>query len=296
MPKAAQPSRANRTGALTSVAALAPLAIGLGSMVTVPKPMTEPAANVANAIATVENATPAVCGEVEDSNDCHSRFPAGCNAAGRYDAALSFLKDQTEFPPNPQGFLTKADFLNKEGAIPSTLGKNNHKDLATQLATMGEGRVFSTVGYLYKIKQENGETSNCELMTPDAVDYHMYIGYDAKRAAAFASNKAKAGLADEGDAVIVEITPHYRERFHPEWEFDTLNKQVGKQVRVTGQLLADNEHFVKGQDCALGKSATCFRATIWELHPVTGFEICEKGDCTATTGTWTEITPLSTSP
>jgi hypothetical protein len=289
-PRAAAPA-ARRTTGVASVAALLPLAIGLGSMATVPKPGGEPEEIVQPSPTSAENAGPAVCGEVENSNDCHSRFPTGCNTSGKYDAALSFLKDLTEFPAQAQATLGISDFLSKEAAIPATLGKENHKDLAGQLASMGEGRVFATVGYLYAIKQEGKEVSNCGLDAPDAVDYHMYIGYDPKRAEAFATKKAKAGLADEGDAVIVEMTPHYRERFHPEWVFTTLEQQVGKQVKVTGQLLADNEHFVKGQDCALGKTATCFRATIWELHPVTGFAICEKGDCTATTGTWTEVTP-----
>jgi hypothetical protein len=290
MPKTAAPA-VRRKGGVTSAAALLPLAIGLGAMVTVPKLPTEPAATTTSVVSVtgVENATAQVCAEVEDSNDCHSRYPAGCNTNGKYDAALAFLKDKTEFPAQPEAFFEKADFMKKEAEIPSGLRKNNHKDLAGQLAAMGEGRVFATIGYLYSIKQESKESCNCELDTPDAVDYHMYIGYDSARAKAFEKKTAKAGLPDEGEAVIVEMTPQYRNRFHPEWDIATLKTFVGKQVKVTGQLLADNEHFVKGQDCALGKSANCFRATIWELHPVTGFQICDKGDCTATSGVWTDV-------
>lgn len=234
------------------------------------------------------SATPAVCSHVEDSDDCHSRYPAGCDAQGEYDATLAFLKNKTEFPAQIDGVLDRSGFLAKEQNLPPGLAPDNHNKFVDQLSALGEGHLFQTVGYLYAIKQEHKESCNCELDTPDSVDYHMYIGYDAARAKEI-TLRSPAKLSDEAQTVIVEMTPQYRERFHPEWQYDTLKELVGKQVKITGQLLADNEHYVHGQDCARGETATCFRATIWELHPVTGFQVCAAGNCTATTGDWSDV-------
>ena len=41
---------------------------------------------------------------------------------------------------------------------------------------------------------------------------------------------------------MVEMTPQYRADFAPEWTIEALKKLLGKQVRVVGQLMADNEH------------------------------------------------------
>lgn len=289
------PPAARRANGLASAATLLPVAIGLATIpATTHTPVTPPVTQGPSGTADVSTVKPAVCSQVQDSDDCHSRYPAGCDAKGDYDAALAFLKDLTNFSASIDGVLDQAAFLDKEKNLPKDLGKANHQTLLTQLAALGEGHIFQTVGYLYEIKQEKGESCNCELDTPDAIDYHMYIGYDPARAKQLATGPP-AKLSDEAQSVIVEMTPQVRERFHPEWQFDTIKKFTGQQVRITGQLLADNEHYVHGQDCALGQTSTCFRATIWELHPVTAFEVCTSGDCTATTGTWSDVTSASAS-
>jgi hypothetical protein len=235
---------------------------------------------------------PAICSQVQNADDCRNRYPAGCDSQGKYDATLAFLKNRTDFPATAEGVLDRSAFLDKEKNLPTGLSSDNHKNFLDQLAALGETHIYQTVGYLYEIKAEKGEACNCELLTPDTIDYHMYIGYDAARAAQLA-NGAPAKLADEAQSVIVEITPQIRVHSHPEWQYATLKKLAGKQVRITGQLLADNEHYVHGEDCALGQTATCFRATIWELHPVTLFETCTSGDCTATSGTWAAIPSIA---
>lgn len=273
-----------RKSRAASAAVLLTCFVALAAIAATRHQQTTPATQTADA----STAAPAICSYVKNSDDCHSRYPAGCDSKGKYDATLAFLKNRTDFPSTPEGVLDQSAFLEKEKNIPSGLSSDNHKDFLDALSSLGETHIFQTIGYLYEIKPEKGESSNCELLTPDAVDYHMYIGYNAARAAQLVKGPA-AKLSDEAQSVIVEMTPQVRERFHPEWQYATLKKFTGKQVRITGQLLADNEHYVQGEDCALGQDATCFRATIWELHPVTQFEVCTSGDCTATTGIWSPV-------
>jgi hypothetical protein len=56
---------------------------------------------------------------------------------------------------------------------------------------------------------------------------------------------------------------------------------VGRQVKVVGQLLVDNEHNRDSDNCARsGADKTkCWRASIWELHPVTNFLVCSTDSC-----------------
>ena len=91
-------------------------------------------------------------------------------------------------------------------------------------------------------------------------------------------------------SVVVEMTPHYRADYAPDWTLDALKAVVGKQVRVAGQLMADNEHYVPKDDCGLpGHESTCWRASIWELHPVTSFQWCNVADCTKDPSGWVEL-------
>jgi hypothetical protein len=86
------------------------------------------------------------------------------------------------------------------------------------------------------------------------------------------------------------MTPHYRGRFHPEWTLSAVQSQIGQQVRVEGQLMVDNEHYVPSQDCGLtDATSACWRGTVWELHPVTDFQVCESGSCDESAKGWTPI-------
>ena len=86
------------------------------------------------------------------------------------------------------------------------------------------------------------------------------------------------------------MTPHYRAKFRPGWTSDSLRKVLGRRVKVVGQLLADNEHNVKSQNCALGITPDCWRATIWELHPVTQFQVCHSSHtCDVNSSDWKDL-------
>lgn len=126
------------------------------------------------------------------------------------------------------------------------------------------GAPIRVVGYLsHRINVESsgkGESTNCHLTQPNEVDWHMYL-----------TPQPNLGIAR---AMIVETTP--RVRPNHKWTTQLLQPYVNKmtRVRVTGWLLFDSEHLD-----VVGKE----RASVWEVHPVTKFEI-EKSP-----GQWTNV-------
>ena len=285
----------SRTRGITSIGPAIPLAIALLHSAIVPSSQ-----NITNPPASIPTGAveAVVCGEgIEDYLACHSEYPTGCNASGKYDAYLNLFKNQVEWTnPQPQKwFTTLSDVLQLENNIPAGLSKNNHVNYLDQLQALGEGKIVGVIGYLYGVKPEGKESCNCGLEPGEAnenVDFHIYIGFDPDVATKIQTNTVTS--VDKAEinpkSMIVEMTPHYRGRYHPEWSLDAVKNQLGKQVRVSGQLMVDNEHFVKSQDCGRkDHTASCWRATVWELHPVTKFEVCETGNCTQSSEQWASI-------
>jgi hypothetical protein len=245
---------------------------------------------------TVDQAAPEICEEVVDTDDCHSRYPAGCNASGKYDAALAFLKDRTDFPVVTSApLLRQADFAKLEALTPAGLGKNNHATFVEELKAIGEQQQHVVVGYLYPSKTEGAESSNCSLDGPeDAVDFHLYVGFDPDTAKQLRDGKAFTGAAKSAlnrESVIVEMTPHFREQFEPDWTFDHIASLLGRQVKIAGQLLNDNEHNISTQNCGRSDAdqSKCWRASAWELHPVTQFWVCPTDSCDVNSPAWVSV-------
>ena len=272
----------------------------------------------------------AICEEVADFQDCHSRYPSGCSAAGGYDVSLNLLKNVLTPASTPVSYLTRQDYANLDAHIPAGLTSTNHGQFEDQLKQMGEGNVYGLIGYLYYSQHTTAESSNCDLTGPPGdpeyanVDYHIGIGFDptvaqslqggapsaaAEAAATLAKRKPKpkptpgggnSFLTLQQNSVIVEMTPHYRFQFEPgTWTYDNLQKVTGKQVMVVGQLIIDNEHNLPSQNCATATTAaqkqTCWRASVWELHPVMRFQVCSKptNDCSANDSAgWVELDQL----
>ncbi len=283
MPKTAKSKAAG------SVAGVAPLAIALIYNALVPG-APAPSPSVVSAAVMCQ-------GDIPDAEACHSQYPSGCSAGKPtkvpYDFALNVMKNQTRWASDqPSQWRTSlTEFQTLENKLPSGLQPKNHGDYVGPLKGLGEGSIEGVVGYLYGAKTEGAETSNCGM--PDTadhgnIDFHIYIGFDPAVAATLRKSRTgrltpaeRAQIAPHAlhsTAVIVEMTPHYRESFHPGWTIDKVNAVIGDQVRVIGQLMVDNEHYLAGQDCAVDPSKTkCWRATVWEIHPVTDFRYCTKG-------------------
>ena len=75
--------------------------------------------------------------------------------------------------------------------------------------------------------------------------------------------------------MIVEVTPRWRPaiaRSGVDWETDTLRQRLlGRCVRITGWLLFDREHRGESENTAR-PGASVWRATAWEIHPITRIE------------------------
>ncbi len=280
---------------VATIGSAIPLAIALLHSAIVPSNGKE-----ANTHSTVSTSTvePAVCADdIEDYLACHSEYPTGCNSTGKYDAYLNLYKNQVQWATSQPArwFTTLAQFEQLENDLPSNLGKNNQSTLLDQLRKQGEGEIVGAVGYLYGVKAEGKESSNCQLEPGDDnenVDFHIYMGFDPGIATKIRNKTLTAAERKEVNpsSVIVEMTPHYRATYHPEWALAAVKDAVGQQIRVVGQLLVDNEHFVKSQDCGReDHTSNCWRATVWELHPVIQFEVCQSEECTESSGNWQPI-------
>jgi hypothetical protein len=302
------------------VAPFAPLALALAMSTTPPSPAAPSTTEAPSGIVAAK------CDEVSDFQDCHSQFPTGCSAAGQYDAYLNFWKNKLIAPAtssNPVKYFTQLkDYQSLDANIPAGLTQANQGDFQNQLTQMGEGQLYGVIGYLYYFQHTGAESSNCDLTGPaddpefGNVDYHIGIGFDPpptqqtpESEAAGVSTAARKSSAKKprtsGSAasslqqhsIIVEMTPH--DRFQYEngiWTLENLQKAVGRQVRVVGQLIIDNEHNLPSQNCATATTAsqrqTCWRASVWELHPVVTFQVCPNDSCTQDSADWVELDRL----
>jgi hypothetical protein len=241
-----------------------------------------------------------VCDEdIPSFQECHSEYPTGCSKAGKYDGYLNFLKNQLVDPARrPLRVLNGDDIGKLEEGLPADLSKSNHEELKKDLAVLGEGHVVTVLGYLYYAKKGGGESSNCLLTDPTDIDYHIGIGFEPGLAEKLAG-KTKLTVAERQEmnqsSMVIEMTPHWRAVFRPTLTLAAFAPAIGRQVRVVGQLVADSEHYTPKDDCGLaGASAACWRATVWELHPVTRFEVCGTPEpCTDAGKGWMDLEELS---
>jgi hypothetical protein len=279
---------------------LAPLALAVAMHSALPGPGSPPPPGSTDAI---------VCpAEIDDATSCHTQFPTGCSPSARYDGYLNFLKNR--FPPTaetPLRTLGKNDIADLDRKIPKELTKSNHDDFKDPLQQAGEGRLHTVIGYLYYAKNGGKESVNCELEGSDAIDFHIAIGFDDTLAGKVLKKQSHEGALTKDDqktleknSMIVEMTPHYRAQVKPDWNLDVVKAALGRQVKVTGLLLLDNEHQDPKDNCALGDNDTCWRMSTWELHPVTGFEVCKADKCAENSADWVELTdftpPSKTAP
>jgi hypothetical protein len=125
------------------------------------------------------------------------------------------------------------------------------------------------VGFVFHAKPGGKETTNCGVGDPRHRDTHIEI---------VASPTDTLGR----QRVIVEVTPRWRAAellLGNDWSTANLHHSIeGEWVRVRGWLFFDVEHSGKAENTAPG-NPTNWRATAWELHPVTSIQICALAHC-----------------
>jgi hypothetical protein len=128
------------------------------------------------------------------------------------------------------------------------------RDLPADKVSDIQGAPVSVVGYLSsRVKPEidaPGESTNCNLLDQDEVDWHMYL--------------TESPNQPIKDAIIVETTP--RVRPNHKWTLPMLKPypRHDKKIRISGWLIYDFQHVN-----VIGKE----RATAWEVHPITLIEV-----------------------
>jgi hypothetical protein len=122
-----------------------------------------------------------------------------------------------------------------------------------------------------------GEAPNCHSWSEDDTDWHVALVADPSE--------------PEERSVVVEPTPRTK-RHQAAWLASTVSQLAGRhspngprdeanaaRVRVTGFLLLDPVHptHIRGH-CTTGcANQRFFRATLWEVHPVTRIEVFRNG-------------------
>ncbi len=129
-----------------------------------------------------------------------------------------------------------------------------------------DARGASIVGYVHDVKPGAIETVNCKARDLPDRDTHIELVVDP--------------MTEGGpQRVIVEVTPRWRAMMAAkgvDWSTPALRKAyLGRWVRVTGWLLFDAEHANAAENTAPGR-ARDWRATAWEVHPVTAIEVVSR--------------------
>jgi hypothetical protein len=127
------------------------------------------------------------------------------------------------------------------------------------------GKGATVVGFVMDAKVGGDESCNCNATNPVDMDTHIELGLGPD--------------TPPNQRVIVEVTPRLRLKMKQQgidWTTDGLangdNRIIGKWVKVTGWTLFDWMHTDGAENSSPGKSGN-WRATCWEIHPITSLEV-----------------------
>src|SRR5215469_12128249 len=122
------------------------------------------------------------------------------------------------------------------------------------------------VGYVSDVKRGGIESTNCRARDDADRDTHIELVLDPMN-------------SDSSARMIVEVTPRWRYIMRErgaDWSTRGLRDQfLGRWVRVRGWMLFDSEHRAESENTVPGRAAN-WRATAWEIHPVTSMEVVAR--------------------
>jgi hypothetical protein len=113
-----------------------------------------------------------------------------------------------------------------------------------------------------------GRRESCNCGRDDLRDIHINVVLD------------DTDIDEPTRYVIAEITPRMQ-HLHHEWTFNFVKGLEGKRVRFTGWMLFDGMHSRESlntknrsrQQCGTLPVNEIWRATAWEIHPVTAIDV-----------------------
>jgi len=123
-----------------------------------------------------------------------------------------------------------------------------------------ESQGATVTGYVIDVKPGGPETVNCHATDPRHVDTHIELAVNP-------------GDSQGIKHMIVEVTPRGRAIIASkgkDWSTVNLRRtMMGRKVTVTGWMMVDRQHCNASENTNPG-NANNWRATCWEIHPVTG--------------------------
>jgi hypothetical protein len=121
-------------------------------------------------------------------------------------------------------------------------------------------RAAQVVGYVVSVHPGGRETANCHAASVAGRDTHIDIALQPQ------------DEVQDIRHVVVEITPRMR-AIHPDWTTPNLQQFILHHwIRIQGWLLLDAEHIREAENTNPG-GASNWRATVWEIHPITNIEV-----------------------
>jgi hypothetical protein len=205
-------------------------------------------------------------------DQCPVNGCAAVQSAGGLDNTLKH-----HIPTGSATLLSFDDFANLQQQANDSVGSGHHvpvaerpllADLSFASGTISEGDAVRLVGFLAPDgtgphANSSGESVNCGLTKSANNDFHIPVTADTS--------------ASEFESIVVEMIPQDRPS---EWTIKMLRsvQTKHKQVWIEGNLFYDGKHRVNAdEDNPIGGQPKRF--TLWEIHPVTKFLVCEQADC-----------------
>jgi hypothetical protein len=201
---------------------------------------------------TLEKQTTQTSLSVLSDEDEESECPLEGSAKSEEVKSLNILKNRTAFP-------TSTDF-DTSISLSSILAEGNDKD---RWQSASAARIQ---GYVANVKPGGIETCNCKSKNIDDRDTHIEI-------------LLNPNSDDKIKRLIVEVTPRMRKLMKAKginWSTRALRDDyLGRFVEIEGWLLFDKEHETQAENTNPNNTRN-WRATAWELHPITKITKLEK--------------------
>ncbi len=164
--------------------------------------------------------------------------------------------------------IRRLNELKNRSAAPNDADIDRSVTLAALLAPgddrvrWNESKAADVTGYVFRVRSGGRETTNCQATdTPDE-DTHIELVLSPNDSA-------------KNRWVIIEVTPRWRAAMLEQgvdWSTSALRATIeGHRVKVRGWLFFDAEHRGQSENTAPGNPGN-WRATAWEIHPVTQVE------------------------
>ena len=200
--------------------------------------------------------------------DCED---SGCASPGSAHAILNEAK--RHFPTDTSArLLTFADFQSLQDQTDEVVDQGSQMDDRSVLrgftvssGTVGEGSLVKIVGFIAEgsVPHPNtGESVNCRFTESGNNDFHISL--------------APRPTGTEFQGIVVEMIPQARPAG---WTIKKLKKAKTNRrlVMAIGGIFYDNLHVVN-KDPSDPLRGQPKRFSLWEVHPITRFFVCERAN------------------